>query len=407
MLLNLERAREVMDRYQLEGLIAQLPINVYYLSGYWGLLMNAQRFDGAYFALLPRAETVPAALILPGFELRRMVSEGGTWIPNVIAYTAPDTQAAKGDVRGRAYVGWPVVPGAALTMREQAWLSVTRQHRDKVAADALAALWQAVRDAGLAGGHLGTDEPRLAGWLAQFGASATTVADANLFNEIRLVKTPAELELMRTAARINEHALRSAAGALREGAEWHEIERVYFTSMASQGGRGSYFICGLGGLPGGHVRRGEPMMLDALGTYRQYHGDFGRCAVVGDPPASMVRRHAALCAGWQAVLEALRPGVRYSDLAGIAVRAIRRSGFAEFVYATPHALGLEHTDDPKPPCAPPGSQPDAVLEPDMVLNVDMPFTEIGWGSVHVEDTVRITTSGFEPLTTQDLAIIGA
>ena len=41
----------------------------------------------------------------------------------------------------------------------------------------------------------------------------------------------------------------------------------------------------------------------------------------------------------------------------------------------------------------------------MVLNIDMPFTEIGWGSVHIEDTVHITADGYEALTSSDLHII--
>ena len=403
MLLNHERAFELMDRYRLDGLVAQSSINVYYLSDYWGLLMNAQRFDAAYFAVLPRHEQAPATLILPSFEFRRLSSEGGTWMPDVRGYTTAEDGLP--EPRGRPYLGWPVRAGVELSTREQEWIGFVERHRNTVAADAVSAVCEAVRNAGMSRGRLGTDEPRLADWLGQSGAAADVVCDANLFNEIRLVKTPAELELMRDAARINESALRAAARALREGADWHEIECCYFTSMASEGGRGSYFICGAGGLPSGRVRRNEPMMLDALGTYRQYHGDFGRCAIVGEPPAEMRRRHAALCAGWQAVLEGLRPGARYSALAQTAVETVRKVGFPEFAYATPHSLGLEHTDDPKPPGAQPGAQRDAILEPNMVLNVDMPFTEIGWGSVHIEDTVRITTSGFEPLTTQDLAII--
>ena len=48
---------------------------------------------------------------------------------------------------------------------------------------------------------------------------------------------------------------------------------------------------------------------------------------------------------------------------------------------------------------------DIVLEEDMLLNIDMPFTEIGWGSVHIEDTMRISADGFESLTSDDLDII--
>ena len=147
------------------------------------------------------------------------------------------------------------------------------------------------------------------------------------------------------------------------------------------------------------------MFLDALGTYEHYHGDFGRCVVVGEPSELMERRHRALCAGWETVQPLLRPGTCYTDLATTAVEAIRKNGLPEFVYATPHSLGLEHTDDPKPAGAQQGMMGDVELEAGMVLNVDMPFTEIGWGSVHIEDTVHITADGFEALTSSDFDII--
>ena len=101
----------------------------------------------------------------------------------------------------------------------------------------------------------------------------------------------------------------------------------------------------------------------------------------------------------------LKPGTAYSQLADAAVDAIRRSGLPEFVYATPHSLGLEHTDDPKPAGTQQGMTADVVLEPGMVLNIDMPFTEIGWGSVHIEDTVHILEDGYEALTSSDFDII--
>ena len=41
----------------------------------------------------------------------------------------------------------------------------------------------------------------------------------------------------------------------------------------------------------------------------------------------------------------------------------------------------------------------------MALDVDLPFTEVGWGSAQVEDTVQVTGDGFAPLTSQDFGII--
>ena len=48
---------------------------------------------------------------------------------------------------------------------------------------------------------------------------------------------------------------------------------------------------------------------------------------------------------------------------------------------------------------------DPVLEENMVINVDMPFIEVGWGSVHLEDTLLITADGCEPLTSMQMDVI--
>lgn len=405
-LVNLPRARDIMAADGIDGLVAAVPINVYYLSGYWGLLMSAERFDAAFFAVLPAREDSPAALVLPSMELRRLVSDGGTWMPETFIYTSPDGEFDQIAVEGLPYGGWPVRADAQLTDLEREWIDATKAHADRVAGNALGALVRAVRAAGIDSGTLVTDDARVGSWLARAGLKDVQCRhDAGVFNRIRAVKTPAELELMRIAANVNEASMRHAATAFREGAKWREIENAYFSAMAARGGAGSYIICGAGGLPSGRLRRDEPMFLDALGTYEQYHGDFGRCVVLGDPNDLMIERHRALCAGWEAVQPLLKPGTRYSELADTAVDAIRNSGLPEFVYATPHALGLEHTDDPKPAGSQQGMMTDCVLEPGMVLNIDMPFTEIGWGSVHIEDTIHITADGYEALTSSDFDII--
>ena len=405
-LANLPRARDIMATGNIDGIVASVPINVYYLSGYWGLLMSAERFDAAFFAVLPAREDLPAVLVLPSMELRRLVSAGGTWMPETFIYTSPDGEFDQIAVKGLPYGGWPVRPGAALTDLEREWVDVTQAHADRVAGNAIGALVRAVTAAGIDRGNLITDDTRIGEWLQQAGLDGLECrADTGVFNQIRAVKTPAELELMRNAAMINESSLRHAATAFREGATWREIEVAYFTAMAAAGGAGSYLMCGAGGPPTGRIRRNEPMFLDALGTYEHYHGDFGRCVVLGEPGELMKQRHRALCAGWEAVQPLLQPGSRYSELASTAVDAIRRNGLPEFVYATPHSLGLEHTDDPKPAGTQQGMTADPVLEPGMVLNIDMPFTEIGWGSVHIEDTVHITANGCEALTNTDFNII--
>lgn len=395
-----------MAQERIDGLIARIPINVYYLSGYWGLLMSAERFDASFFAVLPASDAHPAALVLPSMELRRLVAQGGTWMPETFIFTRPNDEQDQIALEGVPYSGWPVRENSRLTALEERGIAATREHRGRISGNARGALARAVRAAGLERASVVSDDVRVAAWLDSAGLTEVRCReDANVFNRIRLVKTQAEIELMRRAAAINESAARRAAAAFREGAHWHEIESVYAAAIAADRGRASYLMCGAGGPRSGVLQRGEPLFIDALGTYAQYHGDFGRCVVIGEADSLTLQRHAALVAGWSAVSELLRPGVKYSELAAAAVRAVRSAGLPEFVYATPHSLGLEHTDDPKTVGGQQGVTSDTQLEEGMVLNIDMPFTEIGWGSVHIEDTVLISADGFEPLTSDDRTII--
>jgi Xaa-Pro aminopeptidase len=48
---------------------------------------------------------------------------------------------------------------------------------------------------------------------------------------------------------------------------------------------------------------------------------------------------------------------------------------------------------------------DPVVEENMVINVDLPYIEIGWGSVHLEDTLLVTADGCEPLTSMKMDLI--
>lgn len=406
MLVNKVRADELMERDGLDGLIAVSPRNTYYLSDYWGMFNTPGGYDAAYFALLPFGDR-PGALIMPALEIRRLESYGGSWMPSIYAYSSPagDLEFDDGTAKGVDYTGWPVDPERKLGELERRWVDIVDRMSTQMSADAFSALSRAIKAAGLAKGCLATDDPRVADWLT---ARDLETVDCHyrpdLFNEIRLIKTDVELGLLTHAARANEASLIAATMAMQEGVKWHELESVYLAEMANRGAHGVYLACGLGELPAGKIRRGEPIMFDGLGHFKHYHGDFGRCAVVGEPTAKHRQRHRALCVGWEVAREWLKPGIRYSELSATVGQAVRRAGIPDFRDPIVHSLGLEHTDDPKPPGVQPQTKPDQYLQAGMVVNVDMPHTEIGWGSVHMEDTVHITPDGCERLGTADFSL---
>ena len=127
--------------------------------------------------------------------------------------------------------------------------------------------------------------------------------------------------------------------------------------------------------------------------------------VVGEPTEKQVAYHAGIVAGWEAAQELVKPGISYTQLSEAVGEIVRKAGITTYRNPIVHGVGLEHTDDPKPYGVMPQTKPDQVLQEGMVINIDFPHTEIGWGSVHMEDTVVITKDGFERLSKSDLSIL--
>jgi Xaa-Pro aminopeptidase len=94
----------------------------------------------------------------------------------------------------------------------------------------------------------------------------------------------------------------------------------------------------------------------------------------------------------------LRPGMRYSEVAARYVRAVRDHGFAEFARAVPHAIGLQHDDDPAPMTLSGPDRGDPLLEPGLVLHVELPHAGPGRARLLLGDTLLVTENGVEPLT---------
>jgi Xaa-Pro dipeptidase len=69
-----------------------------------------------------------------------------------------------------------------------------------------------------------------------------------------------------------------------------------------------------------------------------------------------------------------------------AVRAVRRSGLPEYRRAhCGHGIGLQLYDAPLL-----GPRDETVLEPGMVVNIEVPCYELGFGGMQLEDTAVVT-----------------
>ena len=88
----------------------------------------------------------------------------------------------------------------------------------------------------------------------------------------------------------------------------------------------------------------------------------------------------------------MRPGATYEDVWRAGVNAVRDRGIPNYDVLRSdlgHGIGIE----PREPSIAKGNQ--RVLETGMVINVEVPYYEIGYGGFQIEYTLWVTQTGYE------------
>jgi Xaa-Pro aminopeptidase len=285
-------------------------------------------------------------------------------------------------------------PGGSADLFERGASEDTRrQLADIPAAPSAVAALHAV----LADGMLAVDG-LVAG--AMLPAGRASIPAEPLLRRIRMVKSPAEIMLMRRAARENEQAARVAVASVRAGDSYEDLRRAFFAETGRRGGIPLFLAIDSAAAErrDGVIREGRAFQIDAVAHYARYHGDFGRTIFVGDADPLLERAVGAAHCANEAVAAALRPGLLYSDVMRIGREAMLAAGYDAPVPSAPHSVGLWHTDEAFEGDALTFAKADHRIEKDMVLSIDCPvlLTDIG-GTVHLEDLWLVTENGCEPL----------
>jgi Xaa-Pro aminopeptidase len=152
-------------------------------------------------------------------------------------------------------------------------------------------------------------------------------------------------------------------------------------------------------LAAGHLIR-----LDLGLSVDGYWSDTGRSASIGQPSAEAAAKYRAIRAGADAALAHIRPGITFQAVHEASMQTIRAEIPNYRRHHTGHAIGLRPYDGP---LVAPGDTTE--LEVGMVLNIEVPLYEIGWGGLQLEDTVVVEADGFRSLTRlgRDLLVLPA
>ena len=198
------------------------------------------------------------------------------------------------------------------------------------------------------------------------------------------IKTPAELDCMRTACRLSARILAEMAAQVRPGTTTGELDAFAAGRMQALGVKSAFF--GYGGFPGYTcislneevvhgipgprvINAGDLVSLDLGVVAEGFIGDNATTVGVGAVDAESVRLcevcEAALAAG----IDAARAGNRLGDV-GHAVQAVAEAaGFSVVRDYCGHGVGRKLHEEPQiPNFGMPGK--GAVLKPGMTLAIE-------------------------------------
>jgi Xaa-Pro aminopeptidase len=230
------------------------------------------------------------------------------------------------------------------------------------------------------------------------------VPTADLVERLRAIKSPEEVEAIRSAAALAQAALaevlpgvrpgqteREVGAALeaalrRRGSEWHP-----FPTIVASGPRAALPHAGTSARA---IGAGEWLLLDFGAQVDGYCADLTRTVIVGGRADERQRTiYELVRAAQRRALEHLRAGMTGREGDALAREVIAARGFGDaFGHSLGHGLGLEVHEAPR--LAPTA---EAVLPPHAVVTVEPGVYLPGWGGVRLEDDVHLGPDGAELL----------
>lgn len=223
-----------------------------------------------------------------------------------------------------------------------------------------------------------------------FGVEGFRSAEA-LFTALRLVKSEAEIEVIRYAYHIAQKGIETAVSAIEVGKSERAIaaEAEYVMRSLGSEGMGIDTMVASGArltrpiiarTTHKQVENNELVTLTFAPRYEGYHAAIARPVVVGDVDESIVTAINTAIAAQDAGKALLRPGVAGNHIDAAAREVAARAGYAEnFVYTGAHSIGVAEFEPPSL-----SSTYTEPLKENMVFSIDIPMFLASWGGMRYE-----------------------
>jgi len=358
---RIERAQQLMAENKIDAICLAGGTSLNYFSGaHWG---NSERL---FMMIVPSRGD--AFFVCPGFEEDRARE-----------------QIAAGPLSGAHVYTW----------------------QEDESPFALAAF--GLKEAGLVTGKIGIEETTpfvFADKLGKAAPSATVTSATAVTSGCRMIKSSAEMALLRLASSVTLQAYEAAWKSMRHGMNAQEFSELIGSAYQALGfpGFASVQVGEYSALPHGSrlpqiIREGAIVLIDDGCTVEGYQSDISRTFVLGKAGDKMKQVFDIVHRAQSAALAAARPGVPCEAVDAAARKVIVDAGFGPgykyFTHRVGHGLGMDGHE-----------WPYLVGGNTLPLAANMTFSDEpgiyipGQFGVRLEDDMHITESGAELLTAQ-------
>ncbi len=244
--------------------------------------------------------------------------------------------------------------------------------------------------------------------------NARWVDGSGVVEQVRLIKSDAEIGYIRQGAKAAMEGMKAAIAAIERGKTENDLAAEVYGATLRHGseypGSPPYVVSGeRSGLPHGTwegrvLRDGDIIFLEHSGCIKRYSAAMMRTCFLGKPPDVVRRTADIILEGIQKAIETIRPGVTSGEVDAACRETILGAGFNDYTHETGYSIGV---------CYPPGWNEshimnlhpgdETVLVPNMVFHLvpSLIIPEMN-GHVGFSDTVVVTETGREVLTNTEV-----
>jgi Xaa-Pro aminopeptidase len=359
-------------------------------------LLQAGRLERAHKATAEAG--LDALLLTPGADLRYLTGYDAHPLERLTCLVVTASGSAALIVPELEKAAAEASPAGELDLPIVAWPE---------GGDAYAVVRDLLRDAcGGAPGQVGIANRMWAEQALAFAAALPGTEQAlagPVLRELRVRKSPAEVEALRRAAHAIDAVHDRVGEWLRAGRTEAEVGRDIAEAILDHGHAEAAFVI-VGSGPNGAsphhalsdrvIGPGEPVVVDIGGPMPDgYCSDSTRVYCLGDPPPEFAAYYAVLLDAQEQACAAVRPGVTAGEVDAACREPIAAAGYGEyFIHRTGHGIGLDGHEEPY---VIGGS--GEILESGMAFSIEPGIYLPGRHGARIEDIVVCTESGVDRL----------